>query len=74
MTIQFRSGDRVYMEGKGFGHGTIQETGWDNEEGEQLMVLVEWDCCPGVVSGPFVRDLKRSEEISETKNNCIYLS
>ena len=69
MTTKLRIGDRVYMAGKGFGDGTVRETGWDGDGGEQIMVIVEWDCLPGYVTAPFVRDLRRSEEVSMSQAN-----
>lgn len=62
MTPPLRPGDRVYRAGNSFEHGTVRQTGWDNHAGKQLMVTVEWDCSPGSVSAPFVRDLCRSED------------
>ena len=67
MADRLRPGDRVYMAGTGFGHGTVRRTGWDGEGGQQLMVEVEWDCSPGVFSAPFVRDLLRSEEVIQAR-------
>jgi hypothetical protein len=69
MTTKLRIGDRVYMAGKGFGDGTIRETGWDGEGGEQIMAIVEWDCSPGYASASFVRNLRRSEEVSMSQAN-----
>ena len=68
MTTKLQIGDRVYMAGKSFGHGTVRETGWDGDGGEHIMVIVEWDCS-GYATAPFVRDLRRSEEISMSQAN-----
>lgn len=54
---KLKKGDRIRRKSDGE-VGTVNETGWDNAEGTQFYVIVEWDKSRGTVGPADPKDLE----------------